>query len=162
MGREQPDNILRFPDQRGDEDEIGTLKLSDFGVSASLESKPLRTICGTPQYMAPEIQHPLDTISNDESVYGPAVDIWSAGVLLHVLLCGTFPVADSPTQLVTTMIGDEDVEDLLTQLLQRSPNLRPSAVEVLKHPWLQSQKLGKRHSFDSSPPSHQEKRIRID
>jgi serine/threonine protein kinase len=40
--------------------------------------------CGTPSYMAPEIV-------NKEEYCGPPADIWALGVLLYILLCGTFP-----------------------------------------------------------------------
>ena len=62
-----------------------TLKLADFGFAAILnnEASLLRTCCGTPAYVAPEI------LKNKG--YTAAVDMWSLGVILYVLLCGFSP-----------------------------------------------------------------------
>lgn len=72
----KPENLLL--------DDSFTLKVADFGLSAvSDESILLRTQCGTPGYMAPEIIR-LDPYR------GQAADVWSCGVLLFIMLTG-FP-----------------------------------------------------------------------
>uniref|UniRef100_A0AAZ3QRA5 Serine/threonine-protein kinase DCLK2 n=1 Tax=Oncorhynchus tshawytscha TaxID=74940 RepID=A0AAZ3QRA5_ONCTS len=58
-----------------------SLKLGDFGLATVVEG-PLYTVCGTPTYVAPEIIA--------ETGYGLKVDIWAAGVITYILLCG-FP-----------------------------------------------------------------------
>lgn len=61
------------------------MKIIDFGFATCMGGeKTTRLFCGTPSYMAPEI------LSNKEYV-GHPVDIWALGVLLFVMLCGSFP-----------------------------------------------------------------------
>ena len=66
-------------------DENKTLKIIDFGFSICVKNdQRINNFCGTPTYMAPEI------VSKKE-YFGAPVDVWALGVLLYVLLCGTFP-----------------------------------------------------------------------
>uniref|UniRef100_A0A8C6RIR0 non-specific serine/threonine protein kinase n=1 Tax=Nannospalax galili TaxID=1026970 RepID=A0A8C6RIR0_NANGA len=73
----KPENLLvcEYPDG------TKSLKLGDFGLATVVEG-PLFTVCGTPTYVAPEIIA--------ETGYGLKVDIWAAGVITYILLCG-FP-----------------------------------------------------------------------
>ncbi|XP_070613905.1 serine/threonine-protein kinase DCLK2 isoform X3 [Erythrolamprus reginae] len=73
----KPENLLvcEYPDG------TKSLKLGDFGLATVVEG-PLYTVCGTPTYVAPEIIA--------ETGYGLKVDIWAAGVITYILLCG-FP-----------------------------------------------------------------------
>ncbi|KAM4648094.1 ribosomal protein S6 kinase-related protein isoform 1-T1 [Amazona ochrocephala] len=67
-------------------DERGHLKLTDFGLSRHLQwGERAHTICGTLQYMAPEVL--------SGGPYSHAADWWSLGVLLFALASGEFPVA---------------------------------------------------------------------
>lgn len=59
------------------------IKLIDFGFSVNNRNR-LNTYCGTPSYMAPEI-------AGKTSYEGWQVDMWSCGVLLYVMLCGSYP-----------------------------------------------------------------------
>lgn len=61
------------------------IKIIDFGFSiCALPDQKLKSFCGTPSYMAPEI------VSKQEYL-GPPVDVWCIGILLYVLMCGNFP-----------------------------------------------------------------------
>lgn len=61
------------------------VKICDFGVSRILKKgKRIKEQCGTPAYLAPEI-------ISDEGYEGFSVDIWSLGVLLYTMICGTVP-----------------------------------------------------------------------
>ncbi|CAJ0927722.1 unnamed protein product [Ranitomeya imitator] len=75
-----------------------SLKLGDFGLATVVDG-PLYTVCGTPTYVAPEIIA--------ETGYGLKVDIWAAGVITYILLCGFPPFRGS---------GD-DQEVLFDQIL---------------------------------------------
>lgn len=81
----KPENILI--------DDQGNIKLIDFGLAANSQTKPsglnmLSTWCGSPAYVAPELL-------KNELYYGPAVDVWSSGVVLYALLAGKLPFSDS-------------------------------------------------------------------
>ena len=71
----KPENIMYGSD--------GEIKLIDFGLSKMGKiHEHLKTIAGTPYYMAPEVL---------EGSYDSKCDIWSLGVLMYVLLCGYLP-----------------------------------------------------------------------
>ena len=78
----KPENLLVTQDEMGRD----TLKLADFGLSMVVKG-PLRTICGTPTYVAPEI------ISESPEGYGLQVDLWATGVIAYIMLCGFPPFA---------------------------------------------------------------------
>lgn len=73
----KPENIMLTKD--------GEIKIIDFGLSKkqNKEGSMMRTIAGTPYYMAPEIL--------SERPYTSKVDLWSVGVLLYVFMCGYMP-----------------------------------------------------------------------
>jgi len=69
----------------------GYLKLVDFGFSKEVKDKTF-TICGTPQYMAPEI------IANKG--HGKPVDWWALGILLYEMLVGIDPFAHEDVMVI--------------------------------------------------------------
>ena len=63
------------------------MKISDFGLSKIFdENQVMRTACGTPGYVAPEVLKRCG--------YGQEVDLWSLGVITYILLCGYPPFFD--------------------------------------------------------------------
>ncbi|KAF2902983.1 hypothetical protein ILUMI_03210 [Ignelater luminosus] len=136
----KPENLL-VDIQEG---KIKTLKLGDFGLACEV-SRPLYTVCGTPTYVAPEILA--------ESGYGLKIDVWAAGVILYILLCGYPPFVshdnDQEKLFDCILSGQYDFPDeywqdvsssakeLIQNMLQLAPELRFSAEDVLDHPWLQ-------------------------
>jgi serine/threonine protein kinase len=124
--------------------------LVDFGMARRCEGDGrMRTTCGTPIFIAPEIC--AGDLSGDGYEFcGGAVDQWSAGVMLYILLCG-FPPFEHPdlaTHYELVMKGEfefkapyfdhvsDDAKDLVSKLLERSPEQRWSAAQVLGAPWV--------------------------
>lgn len=133
----KPENILFAV--KGD---IESIRITDFGLSKVSEHHHLKTACGTPSYVAPEV---LGGCS-----YGFEVDMWSCGVILYVLLCGFPPFySDNDPELYELIqTGDysfpspywddisESAKDLIRRLLMVDPVKRLTPVQFLLHPFI--------------------------
>uniref|UniRef100_A0A3B3VUR9 SNF-related serine/threonine-protein kinase n=1 Tax=Poecilia latipinna TaxID=48699 RepID=A0A3B3VUR9_9TELE len=130
----KPENVVFFEKQ-------GLVKLTDFGFSNKFQpGKKLTTSCGSLAYSAPEI------LLGDE-YDAPAVDIWSLGVILFMLVCGQPPFQEANDSETLTMIMDckytvpahvsSACRDLIDRMLQRDPKRRASLEEIESHTWLQ-------------------------
>jgi 5'-AMP-activated protein kinase catalytic alpha subunit len=76
----KPENLLLDADNN--------IKIADFGLSNVMrDGEFLRTSCGSPNYAAPEV-------ISGHLYAGPEVDVWSCGVILYALLCGSLPFDD--------------------------------------------------------------------
>ncbi|XP_051992921.1 serine/threonine-protein kinase DCLK2-like isoform X2 [Xyrauchen texanus] len=135
----KPENLLvcEYPDG------TKSLKLGDFGLATVVEG-PLYTVCGTPTYVAPEIIA--------EQGYGLKVDIWAAGVITYILLCG-FPPFRSENNLQEDLFDQilvgrlefpspfwdsitDSAKVLIGRMLQVNVEARYTAEDVLSHPWV--------------------------
>ncbi|KAK6158304.1 hypothetical protein DH2020_005618 [Rehmannia glutinosa] len=133
----KPENFLFL-----DTDEDSPLKAIDFGLSAF--SKPgdvFKDLVGSAYYVAPEVLR---------RSYGVEADIWSAGVILYILLCGVPPFWGENERGIFRAVlrGHVDfssdpwpsisssAKDLVKKMLQADPKERLTAVEVLNHPWM--------------------------
>ncbi|KAL4854215.1 Calcium/calmodulin-dependent protein kinase type 1D [Chlorella vulgaris] len=127
--------------------DISHIKIADFGLARRyIGPSALTTICGTPQYVAPEI------IKGGPTHYGPECDLWSAGVILFILLGGYPPFYDeSEPKLkgrfdfnddVWTAVS-EDAKDMIRKLLAVDPQQRMTISQVLEHPWCKAKSSGK-------------------
>ncbi|KAK2830135.1 hypothetical protein Q5P01_018066 [Channa striata] len=130
----KPENVVFFEKQ-------GIVKLTDFGFSNRFQpGKKLNTSCGSLAYSAPEI------LLGDE-YDAPAVDIWSLGVILFMLVCGQPPFQEANDSETLTMIMDckytvpphisHACRDLIGHMLQRDPKKRATLEEIEAHEWLQ-------------------------
>ena len=122
------------------------VKISDFGLSnrVSPANGYLRSQCGTPVYMAPEMLQ--------KRPYASAVDVWSVGIVCYILLSGSMPFyADNPADFLDLILTarlpefpeDEwatispEAKDLITQMLCVDPQHRVKVDAALAHPWMQ-------------------------
>lgn len=123
------------------------VKVADFGLSRFFtDGSELKTICGSPLYVAPEI---LD-IGTCIDTYTPAVDMWSVGVILYILLSGYSPFDSDDEQAMYQKIkrGEYSMKDDIWQyisegakscifgLLMVDNRSRMTVAEALHHPWI--------------------------
>jgi len=122
----KPENIM-LQSSRADED-IFTVKLIDFGLAVQLSSHDFvqTDVVGTEQFLSPE--------AFSKGVYTQATDMWSTGVILHMLLTGGALPNES---CVPKQHGfSEACADLLEGLLREDPSRRLTAVEACQHSWI--------------------------
>ncbi|NWX95138.1 AURKA kinase, partial [Nothoprocta ornata] len=116
----------------------GELKIADFGWSVHAPSSRRTTLCGTLDYLPPEM---IEGRTHDEKV-----DIWSLGVLCYEFLVGKPPFEANTYQETYRAISKvefkfppfvtEGARDLISKLLKHNPFHRMPLKEVLVHPWL--------------------------
>ncbi|KAI3825640.1 hypothetical protein L1987_07164 [Smallanthus sonchifolius] len=131
-------------------DSIGNVKVADFGLSNIMrDGHFLKTSCGSPNYAA------LEVVSG-KLYAGPEVDVWSCGVILYALLCGTLPFDDEnipnlfkkikfviyfvPSGIYTLPSHlSPGSRDLIPKMLVVDPMKRITIAELRQHPWFKSQ-----------------------
>ena len=133
----KPENILL----ENKKDSNPVIKLIDWGGARYFSRhKKMTKVNGTPYYIAPEVLN---------EVYDEKCDIWSAGVILYILLCGYPPFnGESDKEIMLAVkkgefdFPDEEwsvitdtAKDLVKKMLTYDPKKRISALEVLKHNW---------------------------
>ena len=149
----KPENILL--------DAKGHIKLTDFGLSKILETESDKafTICGTPQYLAPEILQ--------KKGYNKAVDWWSLGCVMYEMLTGKIPFAIKRGVKLNMKIYEQGVKypdhlnknakDLIKKLLVIDPNERlgsgPDGSEnIKKHPFFNKTNWNDAYQRKIKPP----------
>ncbi|EKF31266.1 serine/threonine protein kinase, putative [Trypanosoma cruzi marinkellei] len=126
----KPENLLL--------DANGTLKISDFGLSNLQQDFLLQTVCGTPNYVAPEVLM-------ERGYNGLSADIWSCGVVLYVMVAGRLPFEDRNMNALLAKIErgeyqmvrhvSEAVKDLIARMLTVDPKKRITLEGIIAHPW---------------------------
>ncbi|KAI5289903.1 spindle assembly checkpoint kinase [Ascosphaera aggregata] len=119
----------------------GEIKISDFGWSVHAPNNRRKTMCGTLDYLPPEM---LKSGSRD-NFYNEKIDLWSLGVLTYEFLVGEAPFEDTPVRTQRrieradmTIPGflSPEARDLIKKLLVLDPEKRISLDEVQAHPWI--------------------------
>jgi aurora kinase len=116
----------------------GEVKLADFGWSVHAPNSRRTTICGTLDYLPPEM---VERKSHDSKV-----DLWTLGVLTYELMVGTPPFEETDPSDTYRRICKVDLKfpshvsqeaaDFVRKLLVYSPDKRITLHEVLKNPWI--------------------------
>lgn len=121
------------------------VKVGDFGLATEVkfDGERKKTICGTPNYIAPEI------LFDRENGHSYEVDMWSIGVVLYTFLFGRPPFQTKDVKAIYENIRENRyqfpvdsecspmVKDLIRNLLAPVAGTRPSIQETMDHPWLQ-------------------------
>jgi len=137
----KPENMLMTS-----KDADAEVKITDFGLSKFFDenSSLMKTPCGTPGYIAPEVLHMKG--------YNKLCDIWSLGVIVYILLCGFPPFyADNDAQLFEKIKKgryeflkpywdpvSETAKDFIRAMLIVDPAKRPDCDALLQHPWIKA------------------------
>eukprot|EP01006_Ploeotia_vitrea_P035300 TRINITY_DN65856_c1_g1_i1.p1 TRINITY_DN65856_c1_g1~~TRINITY_DN65856_c1_g1_i1.p1 ORF type:complete len:535 (+),score=82.87 TRINITY_DN65856_c1_g1_i1:61-1665(+) len=125
------------------------IKVSDFGLSAFQkatdsgnvhESMQLKTCCGSPKYIAPEVVA-------DQGYNGFMADVWSCGVILYLMLTGRAPFEHrTVTGLLKKVMSGKytmppeippPAQDLISKMLVVYPEQRIKIAQIIEHPWFQ-------------------------
>ncbi|RYR58804.1 hypothetical protein Ahy_A05g024677 isoform C [Arachis hypogaea] len=133
----KPENFLFLS-----KDENSPLKATDFGLSVFFKPGDVfKDLVGSAYYVAPEVLR---------RSYGPEADIWSAGIILYILLSGVPPFwAENEQGIFDAILRgridfssdpwpsiSSSAKDLVKKMLRADAKERLSAVEVLNHPWM--------------------------
>lgn len=127
----KPENLLL--------DSRNNVRIADFGLSNMMsDGEFLKTSCGSPNYAAPEVV-------SGKLYAGPEVDVWSCGVILYALLCGTLPFDDEhiPTLFRKISSGvfeipphlDSNAAKLIQHMLKVNPMKRATIAEIREYDW---------------------------
>jgi aurora kinase len=136
----------------------GEIKISDFGWSVHAPNNRRQTMCGTLDYLPPEMLKP----NSQDNYYSEKVDLWSLGVLTYEFLVGEAPFEDTPVMtqrriaradMTVPSFVSPEAKDLIKrvcapycsrqvhslifkQLLVLDPDKRISLDEIQRHPWI--------------------------
>jgi len=143
----KPENLLYMSNDTSTR-EFKQIKVADFGLARLRRSDDvMRTICGTPGYVAPEV---LDPKLAGSQGYNSAIDIWSIGVVLYIMLCGFPPFFSENTVTLFRQIRrgsysfpspywdniSNAAKDLVRKMLVVEPSKRLTAQQCLEHHWI--------------------------
>ena len=130
----KPENILLSHDN--------SVKLADFGLSNMMkDGQFLKTSCGSPNYAAPEV-------ISGQLYAGPEVDVWSCGVILYAILCGSLPFDDENIRNLFRKIKNgnynvpsflsDGAADLIRRMLIVDPVKRIKISDIRQHTWFRT------------------------
>lgn len=140
----KPENLLYLTEAQD-----SSLVLADFGIAKSLKdsNQKLTSMAGSFGYAAPEVL--LGT------GHGKPCDIWSLGVITYTILSGYSPFRAETIDDFLTEVEDRgfvvyherywktisrEAKDFINKMLDPDPDIRPTAAELLKHPWIADEK----------------------
>jgi calcium/calmodulin-dependent protein kinase I len=150
----KPENLLLK-----DTSEEAIIKITDFGLSKIFADDAqgevvMKTACGTPGYVAPEV------LTHEN--YSSQVDLWSIGVIVYILLCGFPPFyGDNDAQMFRKIKAgtykflspywdpiSADAKDFVSKLLVVDPKKRLDCKAALDHKWLKADQVSSKNLFE--------------
>ncbi|GLU01003.1 hypothetical protein SLE2022_183300 [Rubroshorea leprosula] len=122
-------------------DANGSVKLADFGLAKAIKLNDVKSCRGTAFWMAPEV------VNLRNQGYGLAADIWSLGCTVLEMLTREIPYSPLECMQALFRIGkgepprvpaslSKDAREFILKCLQVDPNNRPTAVQLLHHPFV--------------------------
>ena len=123
------------------------VRLCDFGLAIENGGDGEQTICGTPNYIAPEV-----LIRKNNNSYSFEIDIWSFGIILYSLLFHKTPFeAENQVKTKYNIINviykfpnniniSDDAKDIIMKIFVKEPYLRPKINEIKEHPFFDNGK----------------------
>jgi calcium-dependent protein kinase len=141
----KPENILIESSEEAKKDYF-TIKVIDFGTSDKLrKNKLMDKKIGTPYYIAPEVLN---------NAYNEKCDLWSCGVIMYILLCGSPPFYGNDDDQIYAKVKEgkftmdssewddvsNEAKDLIKSLLKKDVKKRLSAEQALNHIWFKKMK----------------------
>ena len=142
----KPENIMIT---KRDENNYLFIKLIDFGTAKIFKEGNLQKgVVGSAYYMAPEVL---------KGNYNEECDIWSIGVIMHIMLTGSPPFDGKDDDSIFNKIShrsfsinsnsfkrlSNNAKDLIMNLLERDPSKRITARNALNHPWFNNSEFNK-------------------
>jgi polo-like kinase 1 len=140
------------------------IKLGDFGLATKLDfdGEKKRTICGTPNYIAPEVLE-------GRAGHSYEVDIWSLGVIIYTLIIGKPPFETTDVKATYRRIKmnqysfpdhvpiSDEARDIISRILTGDPAARPTLEQICMHPFMTNCQIPKTlpQSLLACPPSGQ-------
>lgn len=139
----------------------GVLKMVDFGMAKKVIGRTY-TLCGTPEYMAPEVIHSVG--------HSKGVDYWALGVLIFEMICGDSPFEDPNNNHLNVYknielgklniphwLEDKNGIDLIRRLLVKSQTkrlgcLKGGANDIKKHAWFETTSFENILNGTAKPP----------
>ncbi|CDZ96170.1 pkinase-domain-containing protein [Phaffia rhodozyma] len=140
------------------------VKIADFGLAKMIDNSGtfLKSMVGTPQYLAPEVVLHTQGVGYDQ-----AVDSWSVGIIVYAMLTKLLPFSETSDDPIEVKLkrrklelvdfspfedfGISDIaKDFVNRLLSKEPHTRLSLEAALNHPWLRSSSEAERHANGSS------------
>ncbi|PIL29680.1 transporter [Ganoderma sinense ZZ0214-1] len=155
----KPENVLLT------DDKPPVVKVADFGLAKVIDSMTmLRTMCGTPAYLAPEV---VNQVPGQEG-YNQSVDSWSVGVIVFAMLTMSTPFGDEDMeQDVKTRVSTRKIQwsylrefnttpaskDFICGLLDFNPKSRMTLTDACQHEWLAAERINALAMLPPPPPS---------
>jgi mitogen-activated protein kinase kinase kinase 1 len=138
----KPSNLFVNFTERG---EVDVVVIGDFDTAKIISTSNPKTLCGTKNYMAPEISR-LDNAGVRLQVYTTKADVWSFGMVLYELMTLTMPYSDQPgiyliseRPVLPPVIGRPGQEEMYQHLIQmfyqcseKDPDKRPTALQLFR------------------------------